>query len=290
MYKCDVCDSKNISIKYNRKPLVLQCKDCGYVFVQDENIRKLKEEVFYGSEDKNNVHLEYRKALGKVAENHLKVLNDYIPLKSKRVIDIGCSVGYFFEKVKQVGGVATGIDIDISHISVAKRRTGCQCYALPTKYYSKVLPGDIVTLWSIIEHLPRPNDMMIAIKKILKMNGLLVIDTPTEDALFRKLIHFANKLLTGKNIFVDSLYSKVAYGHTQCFSRKSITMLLQKHSFKVLKIIDSEYGWEYATKKPIFLSKTIKSKVLRFIARLFFIMNRFVGHKQHMTVIAKRLI
>ena len=55
---------------------------------------------------------------------------------------------------------------------------------------------DIITLWGVIEHLDEPGDIISAVPKLLKDEGILVLQTPTEDALVRRMIHARNKMTT----------------------------------------------------------------------------------------------
>jgi hypothetical protein len=87
-----------------------------------------------------------------------------------------------------------------------------------------------------------------AVKKLLKKEGIVIIETPTEDSLIRKAAHGTYRLSGGK---IDHLSRQLYHsgGHHFGFSRKTMSMLLANQGFEVMRIQPVLSSPEIALKK-----------------------------------------
>jgi len=140
-----------------------------------------------------------------------------------KVLDYGCGTGTSLIEIKNLGAEAFGIEVDenIGPIAKALNLTAhigsLDSSPYPDRYF------DLVTLNQVIEHVPDPLKLLVALKAKLKDDGKLMLSCPNVNALSR--------LLTSKKW----LHWHVPY-HINHFSRKSIRLLLEQAGLRVLSI------------------------------------------------------
>jgi len=100
---------------------------------------------------------------------------------------------------------------------------------------------NVVTLEAVIEHFPHtPRLVLKEIRRILRPDGLLLLDTPNAGALGTRVGFF----LHGEGIWatIDELYaSDIPFaGHSRCYSRREIVKVLRWSGFEVadLALVD----------------------------------------------------
>ena len=105
-------------------------------------------------------------------------------LAGKRVLDVGCGGGILSEAMALDGAQVTGIDLSGKALGVAKLHkleSGAQVdYRLVAAETLAVeMPGmfDVVTCCELVEHVPKPGDLVAACARLVKPGGTLVFST-----------------------------------------------------------------------------------------------------------------
>jgi len=96
-----------------------------------------------------------------------------------RLLDVGCSVGYFVRLASEAGWEAEGQDI--ARRAAAVGRSAFDVKISVGSLRELAFPGDsfdAVTMWHVIEHLPDPVGEIAEVSRILRRGGLLAIETP----------------------------------------------------------------------------------------------------------------
>jgi len=83
-------------------------------------------------------------------------------------------------------------------------------------------PYDVVTMWDVIEHLPDPKDTLRRLRAVLADAGMLCVSTYDVDSLYARLS--------------GSRYPWFMPMHLVHYSRRTITMLLERCGFEVVRI------------------------------------------------------
>lgn len=110
----------------------------------------------------------------------------------KKVIDIGCGVGYGSQRLGELGAAAVHA-FDLSEAAIAHAKIH---YAHPNVHFEVANAEDfdvdrkfdVAVCFELIEHVPNPRAVMRNIKKALGEKGILIMSTPR--ALEQKRTHF----------------------------------------------------------------------------------------------------
>jgi 2-polyprenyl-3-methyl-5-hydroxy-6-metoxy-1,4-benzoquinol methylase len=149
----------------------------------------------------------------------------------RSICDLGCGNGHIAGRLASVGYEVTGIDASRSGIRIAQR-------AYPQVKFIEAMidsaleqivvqPFDLVISSDVIEHLYRPSDLLEAARALTKPGGHLLIGTPYHGYLKNLALAVTGRL--------DSHFSALHDGgHIKFFSVKTLSQLLNNHSFEDL--------------------------------------------------------
>lgn len=210
---------------------IVNCRRCGLLFT---NPRPQEEDLFkrYGPD---YFLQEYLPAFGAGTESYSLdiVMNRYslyldvlehARLSGRRLLDVGAGAGFFVKAASQNGWEAEGVEV--SETAAAYGRDILKV-RLHNRKFEETDFGeatfDAVTLLDTIEHLRDPLGCLSGIRRILKKNGLLILNTPDVRSLSR--------LFLGRDW---AEFSPVE--HLYYFSQKTLAAILQKAWFRLLGV------------------------------------------------------
>ncbi len=159
-----------------------------------------------------------------------KILELFGSVKGKTILDVGCGIGHFGERVKAKGAIVVGIDISSEAV---ERARGVLDEAYLGDVENDELPGalqgrqfDIVILAEFLEHLFQPELTMRKLKPLLKPDGFVLITTPN-------FLLWSNRI---RMFFGQFRYSDGGFlerGHIRFFTRPTLLELLREEGFQV---------------------------------------------------------
>ena len=189
---------------------------------------------------------EIRKAINQ--EYYALLRKKIVDRKKIRILDIGCGFGYFLKTCDENNWETYGVDF-LYALSVAKRFTRaqliCQSAENPLPFSDEFF--DIVTTFNVIEHLKNTLEFSKEAFRILKPNGMFVIETPNTQGI--------GKLMFQKNWtgFLDKT-------HVNLFSPKTLKAMVLKAGFTRIRL--ETRGLPYQpTMRPTRTSITRKNAV-----------------------------
>lgn len=197
---------------------IVICLFCGLIYV---NPRLRKENILnsYSKSNENNYILE-RKSRTKTFKNAINFIKKY--KKKGKLLDVGCAAGFFLEAARDEGFIVFGSETNKNLASWGKRELGLKIEAFPferTKLKNDYF--DIISFWDVLEHLTDPLSSVVKSNKLLKNDGIIVINYPDISSIWAKLFK--------KNWwFIVSV-------HLFYFDKKSIAKILQKSGFIIIK-------------------------------------------------------
>ncbi|NLB56298.1 MAG: class I SAM-dependent methyltransferase [Lentisphaerae bacterium] len=211
---CNLCGSFEFKPFVERWGLrVVRCENCGLAFThpRPEEIASQYDEDYFGLYARRS-KFRHRRMAGR-----LQNIETLVP--PGRVLDIGCSLGYFLEVAAQFGWEPHGIDIS-KYAADFCTKSGFNVKAgtlEDTDFADDYF--DCVTMWDTLEHVTDPTDHMHEVRRILRPGGLVVIGTPD-------VAHPAFRIKKS-----EWRHLKPAE-HLYYFSRSTINRLLEKTGFK----------------------------------------------------------
>ena len=173
-------------------------------------------------------------------DNHICIIEKYGPLDGKRILDIGCGGGLFLTKARDLGAEVKGIELNDARAAYCKSRHNLDIAKYPIenefwkKYYGTF---DFVTLWDVLEHVNFPLATLQAASKLLKENGVLVLDTPARDSFYHRVGVLTYRLSFAQfPTFLNVMYDAYPYGHKQILSTREVAKLLEKSNLDTVNI------------------------------------------------------
>ena len=194
-----------------------------------------------------------------------------------RLLDIGCGIGVFLKMAQDRGWEAYGVDVSDDAVGIARSRLCVNAYA-GTLAEADFADGsfDVVTLLDAFEHLPDPLRDLAAIRKVLKSDGVILLNTPNERALLRRMAHVLHGISLGKCTYpVRKLFHEY---HLYYYSAKTLENTLNRAGFTVV----------YRESKSIPLVKARGSKIEKATVRALSVFEKLLGMEYELVVIAGR--
>lgn len=238
--RCDLCGSNNYKVIYrtdsaevtakteNYKitdhspgmPLrVVKCQKCGLIYTDPRPLTKNLINNYIEMVDSEYTEEEHGRRIS--ARATLKMLKKF--KKKGRLLDIGCATGFLLDEARKDGWEIYGVELSKWAVDFAKKQLGIETIfngvlkdaSYPDNYF------DAVILKDAIEHLPDPKDTLIEIRRILKANGIICINTPAIDS-------FISRILKAKWWGVKQL-------HLYYFTRQTLKKMLSAAGFVTVK-------------------------------------------------------
>ena len=124
------------------------------------------------------------KTLHEINSTRLKFITKNIRLKGLRVLDIGCGGGILTESIAKQEAFTTGIDaskeiIDVATHHAYENNLEINYFVANAEKFSKNNKNefDLITCMELLEHVPNPQSIIKASKKMLKSGGHIIFST-----------------------------------------------------------------------------------------------------------------
>ncbi|MBF0312029.1 MAG: class I SAM-dependent methyltransferase [Oligoflexia bacterium] len=233
-WNCPLCGHHDDTvIKYERGTLgVVECRHCSLIRI---NPRLINPDAIYHGQEKD-YNEEFRLIVsGKQShhrdKNYREDLNTIRKYKPRgEFLDIGTNVGSFLRLARDQQWNLTGIEPSQSLNKLAREWWGLNIINnflekanLPEKYF------DIVTMTDVFEHIINPDEVLQAILKIIKKDGVLFIKVP--NGKFNVYKHAIRKKFLGRENADDF----DSYEHVCHYSDITLRKMIEKNGYKVIE-------------------------------------------------------
>ncbi len=224
---CYLCGSDKNEEIFNENGIpILKCKNCSHVFSSFEQAEHYDG---YWNESEESYDLEWwDKAHRNIYE---EFISKFMKLNEGYLVDVGCGLGFFLKllKEKKVNWKTLGYEMSEQAVKFAKEKNGLdQIYSgMVEKSGIGKNSIDIITLWDVIEHIPKPQPLLNYLHSILKPGGILFLQTPNFPIQLVKA-----KLKVMKNGMKEGIHYLEAKDHINDYSMKTMIDLSQQTNFK----------------------------------------------------------
>ncbi len=238
-FNCTVCDANKYKILFSPVVIeddpvklygassgipgtqyIVQCLNCEMIY---ENPRFDAETVVKGYMNSNDEDHD--------SQFHMRIHSFYLalkkhkkllPKKGAKVLDIGTAGGAFLDAAIKFGYDAYGMEPSQDLTNRGKARGLRIEQGTIESHNFQNESFDLICLWDVIEHLPDPKASLLEIKKLLKKDGILLINYPD--------IGTTQAKIAGKRFWW------LISVHLHHFSRKSISNICDKTGFEVFHL------------------------------------------------------
>lgn len=198
---------------------IVKCRKCGLNYV---NPRLNPRIILNGySEGTDELFLSQSKGREITFKKCLKLIENHYPQKG-RILDIGTAGASFLHVAQESGWEVHGVEPNKWLCDWGKKNYGIsikQGDIFSNKYPANYF--DVITLWDVLEHVSDPSAVLKECNRILKKDGLLVINYPDINSSVARVM--------GKK-WVFLLRVHIFY-----FTPKTIKAILQKTGFEAFK-------------------------------------------------------
>ncbi|MET9338110.1 class I SAM-dependent methyltransferase [Nonomuraea sp. NPDC003804] len=199
---------------------VVRCPSCGFLY-RNPNVRPERLGDLYA-----NAYSSF--LTGKYAENRQRrytlTMDAFSPVfddgKGRRLLDFGCGAGLFLELAERRGFDAVGVDLSPDSVEQANARLSrAKAYFGSPEDVPEIARGgfDVITLWSVLAHLPRPLEDFERFRGLLAPGGVLLILTVNAGSLLLKAY--------------ESAWSGFTKNHLMFYSSRTLPTLLRRTGF-----------------------------------------------------------
>lgn len=166
---------------------------------------------------------------------HRDFIERFIAPGGGRLLDMGCGLGFFLKALAPYSRWEThGCEISSAAVRYAHQTLGLSRVVQTRLDEAQFSPEyfDLITMWDVLEHVPRPDPVLRRCDTMLRNGGICFIRTPNAAVqLFRARM---KKLILGMRS--DSGYL-MARDHLHHYSMKSIRRLLERNGFSRIEFI-----------------------------------------------------
>jgi SAM-dependent methyltransferase len=209
-----------------------RCHRCG-VFYQDP--RNSNEDIFsYFSEEyiENDKLLEA--SFGKNREQPLRQVALSIERikDGGKILDVGCAGGYFLERFFRKRSWETwGVELSrFAGARAAERGIHVHIGDIHSACFAPIF-FDVITVLDTFYYFPEPRGELRAIRKVLKPDGLLIIELPPANSQI-----WGNESKVARAV-AGSRRSLLQSHHVFFYTPKALSFILEECGFKVLHMV-----------------------------------------------------
>ncbi|MBI1975619.1 MAG: class I SAM-dependent methyltransferase [Candidatus Vogelbacteria bacterium] len=217
---CRLCNWKKYTEVFTKNGFsFVRCNRCSLVYVNPQ----MKEDAvvrFYNEDAVSNKKALDFLSSGKQQEVDKELYDDVFgAIKSciprGKILDVGCSFGLFLHEAKKRGYEVQGLELNERAAKVAREKMGVPVEAkLLNECKFPKESFDVVAMFGVIEHLPRPVPVIREVFRILRPGGIFLGRCPNIMGLVCMILHEQARTVTGR-------------AHVSYFSEKTLTYLLK---------------------------------------------------------------
>ncbi|MGB9023582.1 MAG: class I SAM-dependent methyltransferase [Candidatus Bathyarchaeia archaeon] len=215
---CPLCGSAELRTVSD--PIV-RCLGCGLEFTITDGFdaRQAYGESYF----KGTIYRDYvqEKAVRtRLFKEKLKLLDKYLPSHG-RLLDVGCAAGFFLKLASDLGYDCFGVDVSEYATRYARETMNLRVFNgtvadahFPDAFF------DLITMWDVLEHISDFLAVLRECHRILRKDGILVVETLNTDSLLARLLGHKWPLYAPKY-------------HLSYFNKRTLRLALELAGFKI---------------------------------------------------------
>lgn len=222
---CPMCDQDSNGVWSKFGHQLFECNQCGHLFClshqqADYVDETYGDEYFQGADGGYSNYLENQHHLKNQGRKYSQILNKHH--SQGRLLDVGSAAGFMLKGFVDDGWIGTGIEPNRSMHKHASQQLKLDIHHGTFDSYASDQPFDAITIVQVLSHLPDPRSALEKANRLLRTDGLLLIETWNRKSLTARL--FGRKW---------HQYNPPSVLHW--YTRNELSELLQKSGFEVIQ-------------------------------------------------------
>lgn len=163
----------------------------------------------------------------------LKLINSF-ESEEKKILDVGCGTGDFLKVAQLNNWQVSGIEPNEQARQIANQKTNNVVFEAEQLSNFEKHSFDVISLWHVLEHLPKLHEHISILKNLLKVNGTLLIAVPNHASYDAK--------------YYENFWA--AYDvprHLWHFNQTSISKLFESNNMEVVKTHPMKFDAYYVS-------------------------------------------
>lgn len=255
--KCPICGNSKFESIEKIKGIfnfsVYKCLNCE-LFFQNPIPCKKDLENFYDSVYKKECNFSlteksFQNFNNMQEENRVKKIEKFI--RKGKLLDVGASTGFFVSVAKKRGWKVMGVEYSKEAVRIAKEKFGI--FLVNGEITSNKIPNnyfDVVTMHSVLEHLPDLEETVKEVNKKLKKRGYFVFNVPN----VKSFEYSFYKMLKRK-------FPGFIFEHLYYFNPDNIELLMERNGFSIKKMTSRHFSRYNLPLRPLIGLATFMPKL-----------------------------
>lgn len=161
----------------------------------------------------------------------LKAILELISVYPISILDVGCASGWFLNEISKryPNAQCTGIDVYNKAIFYGKKKYK-NLHLFQADAHNIPYPDNsfnVVICTEVLEHVSNPEKVLQEIKRVLKRDGIAIVEMDTGNWMFKSIWHIWTNIFRG--VWRDS--------HIHTFNTQLLQKMISKNKFSVNKNI-----------------------------------------------------
>lgn len=187
---CPICKSKQRAHWGSVSDYSIErCVSCGIgitsPFPSGTDIEHANADI-YRVDQRGSLYLRKRAYYERRYHSQLRNIQRFV--SGGRLLDIGCNIGLFLSCARSAGFDVEGIEFNRESAAFGRKLFNLLIHtdSLDQINYPDQT-FDVITMYDVLEHIPDLQDILASVRRILKPNGVLVVQSPNIDSLMARL-------------------------------------------------------------------------------------------------------
>jgi SAM-dependent methyltransferase len=218
---CPLCGSSDYKLILAHKECgnLVRCSQCQLKFIRSRETPSMPELRQQNPDPLPDMILQKQDSQTDDFLDILDRIKRYQP--GGKLLELGCCTGHFLDLAQQAGFDGVGIEPDPWSADYARCKFGLSVHETPVPdLHFDDRTFDVVAMFHVMEHLTRPMETLLDLRRILKDTGVLAIEIPIIDTLVP--------------MTMGQRHRHYVFDHTLFLSRKKAAEFVHKAGFDIV--------------------------------------------------------
>ena len=260
MVACPVCRFKhsNPLMKDESQYRILSCGNCKHEYLdfepRSDHVSNIySDDYFNGGKDGYPDYIQLEPLLIKRGGYYANIIRRF--MKPGRMLDIGCGSGFLMKGFRDNGWEVKGVEPNRRMASYGIAKFNLDISVSPFEAYSDQNLFDLIAMIQVIAHFYDVRSCIENASRLLKTNGLLLIETWNRDSLTAKIMGNAWHEYSPPSV-------------VNWFTPSSLTMLAKQYGFKCITFKRTLKKIQMGQAKLLLSSKSKQSVIVEIAEKI----------------------